>query len=383
MSTCNEVTGLLLRLSILLVVLSTEGCGLGVPTKPAVEVERSQPAMIDEGAVVSLAPRRLLEELSREILAEYQDIDIVDGLLFRDTAFPEGGWQLKALLEPGVGKQVSEQLNVDYLVLAGELELVRGEEEGFFFPMLVGAMSVEGVSTISAVIMDLRAGELVSRLECEARGTSHIYHYVIFVAGNEPLLGSGATKGLAREIGKVITELAPPGKRRVAVLALEYPGKAGEAGKPGHAALPDQTVRSEIYAHRSDEELRAAAILGTKACQGEADSQLQRYFGLIGTDPAAAHLWLCKSADQGHPEARYRLGLLYEDGNEGFEKNPVMAYMWYVLAGESGKYWGGRHALRLKQEVLGPEELAQAEKAVREWRPGQCEVPVSHPSPEA
>ena len=138
---------------------------------------------------------------------------------------------------------------------------------------------------------------------------------------------------------------------------------------------------TEIYAHRSDEKLRAASEQSSKAYQGEADIQLQHYFDLIEADPTAAHQWLCKSADQGHSEARYRLALIYEHGNESFEKNPVKAYMWYVLAGESGKYWGGKHAFRLQQEVLAPEERAAARKAVQEWRPGQCEAGIgSKPS---
>jgi hypothetical protein len=361
-------------------ILSTAGCGVAVPTRPAVEVVRSQPIEIDEDAVISLGPRRLLESLSKEITDEYPDIEIIDALLFRDTAFPEGGWKLASLFEPGVSRQVSAKLDVDYLVLAGELKTEEGEEQGFLVPLLAGAMSIESASTISAVIMDLRAGALVSRLECKARGTTRMLYYVIFIAGSGPMLESGVTEGLAAEIGKVITELSPPGRHRVAVLSLEYPGKTGmTTAETGNGAVPDAAVRSEIYAHRSDQELRAAGQKGTEACRGEPDLQLQRYFSLVETDPTAAHRLLCKSADQGHPEARYRLALLFEHGEEGFARDPVQAYMWYVLAGESGKYWGGKHALRLKQEVLSPEQLAEARQAVQAWRPGQCESTADLP----
>ena len=370
----NYKAGFLAQLLACIMVLSVAGCGVAVPTRPDVEVVRSQPARIYGGGVISIGPRRLLEELSEEITKAYRDIEIVDGLLFRDTAFPEGGWKLETFLQPGVSRQVSEKLDVDYLVLTGEMKLDEGEEEGFLVPLLAGAMAIESASTISAVIMDLRTGKLVSRIECKARGTTRMVYYVIFIAGSGPMsLESGAAEGLARGIGKVITELAPAGKRRVAVLSLEFPGAIEGIG---HDAFPDEAVRNEIYAHRSDDDLRAASKQGSKACQGEADIQLQKYFTLIETDPTAAHQWLCKSADQGHPEARYRLALIYENGNQDFKKNPVKAYMWYVLAGESGKYWGGKHALRLQQDVLGPEELAEARKAVQEWRPGQCEAGI-------
>ena len=184
----------------------------------------------------------------------------------------------------------------------------------------------------------------------------------------------------------------PPEK--VAEMCGQYLQTNGSVSKPtsepnhtSHHGLADERVRTEIYAHRSDEELRAAAEQGAKACQGEADIALQHYFGLTQTDPTAALRWLCKSADQGHPEARHRLALIYENGTEGFEKDLVKAYMWYVLAGESGMwyelagepgtYWGGKQALRLKRTLLSPEELAEARKAVEEWRPGQCDIGIN------
>lgn len=358
------------------VVVLVAACAVGVPTEPDIEIRRSQPLLIDEGAAVSVGPRRLLIEISETIEKEYRNIEVVDGLAFRDTAFPEGGWRLQALLEGGISGQLSEQINVDYLVLVGTLELVQGEEEGFLVPMLVGALSVEGSSTINAVIVDLTTGQLITRLECEARGTSNVYHSLIFVAGNEPLLGSGATEGLAKEIGKVITELGPTGTHRIAVLALEHPREATETGRSRADVLTGAALREQIYAHRTDEELRTAAEQGKGACEGEADTQLQRYFNLIASESAAAHHWLCKSADQGHPDARYRLALLYENGSEGLQKDLVKAYRWYVLAGESGAYWGGRHALRLEQEALGPDEVGEARESVMEWRPGQCEIEI-------
>jgi len=372
---------LLAALTLCLAILSAAGCGVAVPTRPAVAVERGQPVEIGEEAVVSLGPRRLLEELSGEIAEQYPDIEVVDGLLFRDTAFPEGGWKLATLFESGAGRQVSEALGVDYLVLVGAAKTKEGEEKGFLVPLLAGAMSVESSMTLSAMIVDLRSGEQISRIECTAHGTSRMVYYVIFIAGTGPMsLQSGAAEGLAGEIGKVITGLSPRGKQRVAVLALEYPGKTGEPEANGGDALPNAALRRELYAHRSDEELRAAARKGSEACRGEADLQLQQYFNLVETDPPAARRLLCKSADEGHPEARYRLGLLYEQGAEGFAQDPVRAYLWYLLAGEAGKYQGGQQALRLKQQVLSAGQFAEARQAVQAWRPGQCERDAGAPA---
>ena len=236
--------GLVSRLLACLLVLSAAGCGVAVPTRPEIEVVRSQPVSIDGGAVISIGPRRLLEELSEEITKAYRDIEIVDGLQFRDTAFPEGGWKLETFLQPGVSRQVSDKLEVDYLVLIGEMKIDEGEEDGFLVPLVAGAMSIESASSISAVIMDLRTGKLVSRIECKARGTTRMVYYVIFIVGSGPVsLVSGAAEGLAREIGKVITELAPAGKRRVAVLSQEFPSKTGKTTEDtGHDAFPKEPV---------------------------------------------------------------------------------------------------------------------------------------------
>lgn len=238
---------LLAALTLCVTILAAASCGVAVPTRPAVEVERGQPVEIGEEAVVSLGPRRLLEELSGEIAEQYPDIEIVDGLLFRDTAFPEGGWKLATLFESGAGRRVSEVLGVDYLVLVGAAKSKEGEEKGFLVPLVAGAMSVESSTTLSAMIVDLRSGEQISRIECTAHGTSRIVYYVIFIAGTGPMsLQSGAAEGLAGEIGKVITGLSPNGKHRVAVLALEYPGKTGETEASSDNALPGAALRSEL-----------------------------------------------------------------------------------------------------------------------------------------
>jgi hypothetical protein len=135
----------------------------------------------------------------------------------------------------------------------------------------------------------------------------------------------------------------------------------------------DDDVRKIIYADQSQEDLLYKLQQGKNAKQGEAEEQLQLYYNAVKQDPVVAHRWLCESADQGHPEARYRLAILYENGSEGIRKDSVMAYVWYTLAGESGEYWGGRNALRLMKDNLSTEAIKQAEDMVRKRQPGQCE----------
>lgn len=223
MTVIFKVEGLLRLLALFLLTSIVAGCGVGLPTKPTVEIKQRQPALFDINAVVSLGQRRLLKEISNEITKIYHDIQIVDGLLFRDTAFPEGGWVFADLLEPGVIRNIGDQLNIDYLVLLGEIKSSEEEVKGFFLPLVAGAMSGEGSFSLSAIIMDLKTEKLVTMLECETHGTTHILYYVIIAVGNEPTYASTTIESLAKEIGKVLTELDPLGKKRVAVLGLETP----------------------------------------------------------------------------------------------------------------------------------------------------------------
>jgi len=99
------------------------------------------------------------------------------------------------------------------------------------------------------------------------------------------------------------------------------------------------------------------------------DAQLQVYY-----DPNedTRHIWLCRAADNGNPEARYRLAVLYESGAEGLAENSLQAQVWYTLATYSGHRWGYTNARRLAGSAPSSESI-QLQELLREWRPGQCE----------
>lgn len=349
MNTSNSFAWFVTMLMAVVFGLSIMGCGVGVPTKAEINVVRSQDVTIDDDDKVSMAPRRLLEEVTKEIKNTYANIELVDGLLFRDTAFPEGGWRLKELLVPEVRRRVNEQLNLDYLALVGTIETSQNEEKGFMFPMLLGAMSAEGASTITAIIIDLRTGELVSKIVSEARGTTHIYHYVIIVAGNEPQTDSGAVEGLANEIGKVITELAKSGKTRLTVLALEDFGTS------------NNTTENKEVEPLSEEQLLSEAETGNTQAQW----QLYKHKELRGK-----YKRLCEAAEQGDYRAQWELGYLHANGLYGVRKDLVLSAMWYGLVESAGHNPGGVDTIR---ERLTLEQRIKAEHLYENWNPGQCE----------
>jgi hypothetical protein len=113
--------------------LSAASC-IPVPYPVTPEVAISEKPVLANDILLSVGPRELLESISREIKASHENIEIIDGELFRDTAFPEGGWRLGQLLEPSTCNRVQQQLNIDYLVIVGPEKLILSDDKFFISP---------------------------------------------------------------------------------------------------------------------------------------------------------------------------------------------------------------------------------------------------------
>jgi hypothetical protein len=152
----------------------------------------------------------------------------------------------------------------------------------------------------------------------------------------------------------------------------EVDGKlaSGEAPPSASGEAPPSDEKSLL--DLSEYELTYRAKIAEEAKSGDPEDQLQQYYNLVEIDLVSAHKWLCKSADSGHPDARFRVGLLFETGSEKVPKDFRVAYVWYVLAAESGHYWGEANARRIQTEYLTAEGLAEARQKFNEWRPGEC-----------
>jgi hypothetical protein len=76
--------------------------------------------------------------------------------------------------------------------------------------------------------------------------------------------------------------------------------------------------------------------------------------------------WFDKAADQGDIHGQIALGRMYQQGHEGFQKDLIQAYKWYIIAAQSG--WD--YAIKKRNELakkLSPSHIAQAEKLAQEW----------------
>lgn len=370
------------KLVVVYIVLSIMGCAVGVPSKPSREIMRSREVTVQDNAVVSLAPRELLEKVSKEINTSYENIELVDGVQFRDTAFPEGGWRLEKLLTPETAQRVSKQLNVDYLAVIGAWEVSEGEEKGFFIPLLAGALSAESKAALTALIVDLHTGKVISKIASQASGTSYILYYVIFMAGNEPQISSEAITGLANEIGSVITELNPQGTERLAILALEQFEVSYD--------LDDWDSTNLSYKNKL-----ALEIVKERANKGDTDAQWLLY----QVQPNQKSMrWLCREADQGDEKARKELGYLYYYGSEKYREltninvpaDLSRACVWFHLAEQveltvRPKTKGAQvepepyesAEVERASKVMSAQEIEHAEQLVFAWQPGNCERNIS------
>jgi hypothetical protein len=125
------------------------------------------------------------------------------------------------------------------------------------------------------------------------------------------------------------------------------------------------------------------ASLMQEAEEGMADAQLALYKILVESEPRAALRWLCKSADQGNPEAMLRLATILEYGKDRLEKpserivktDYVQAYVWFSLAVEND--WYDNHSLNaFVNRRLDNNTLEDAKKELKGRKPGQCEEKI-------
>ncbi len=89
----------------------------------------------------------------------------------------------------------------------------------------------------------------------------------------------------------------------------------------------------------------------------------------VPQDYSDAVKWYRKAADQGHAVAQSRLGLLYEKG-QGVAPNFVLAHMWYNLA-------NSRENRDKIARRMTPQQIAHAQSLAAKWQPNSNESIVA------
>ena len=240
-------------------------------------------------------------------------------------------------------------LQADVLVIAyhARIDLEYTMMEGVF----EGVYDDRDRETATIVVVDLDRktivhGSSISYEDWDA--FAHVFFIVpMIMSSREPF---DICNTVARQAGTAIAETMPDRPIRALVVV------AGE--DPTSALKLTRNVVSE-----SDLEWSKAQIL-QKAEQGDSYAQYRLYTILIESEPSIAYRWLCRSADNGHLQARYTLGQVFEHSRQ----NHVQAYVWYSLSDKFNEY-GLQYFV---DKNLTTEEYQKARVELLEWRPGQC-----------
>jgi len=209
-------------LSTGLVVLLGSGCAMAPhPVEPY--VNRTQEIDVADDTLVSIGNYELMESLTARLKKNDYGLEIADRIVFRDTAFPNGGWQLNELLTPENCARTISETGVTHMALIGPAAIEEEEIEGYYFPLVIGGMKADQKLTLAAVIYDLRSQDIVCRIESSAEGSSLIAIYIIIAVGTWPLTESAALNGLADEIALAISEDMNGEPTKIVLMGAESP----------------------------------------------------------------------------------------------------------------------------------------------------------------
>ena len=87
----------------------------------------------------------------------------------------------------------------------------------------------------------------------------------------------------------------------------------------------------------------------------------------VPQDHSEAAKWYRLAADHGDASAQFNLGVMYANG-QGVPQDHVLAHMWFNLSAAQGD----EDAVENRDRAAGlmtPDQLAEAQRLAREWKP--------------
>jgi len=87
----------------------------------------------------------------------------------------------------------------------------------------------------------------------------------------------------------------------------------------------------------------------------------------VPQDYAEAMKWYRKAAEQGNAGAQNNLGVMYANG-QGVPQDYIQAHMWWNLSAAQGNKVAVQNR-DLIASKMSPEQVAQAQRLAREWKP--------------
>ncbi|HEY5914366.1 MAG TPA: PEGA domain-containing protein [Verrucomicrobiae bacterium] len=120
---------------------------------------------------------------------------------------------------------------------------------------------------------------------------------------------------------------------------------------------------------------RKAAARGS----GDAEYQVGKCYlegAGVSKDIDQALMWIRHAAERGFPPAQNELGVCYEKGI-GVTKDPLQAYKWFALAAarDDAHAVDIRVSLAKMEALLSKEQVAEAQRLAREFKPANTPMP--------
>jgi uncharacterized protein len=181
---------------------------------------------------------------------------------------------------------------------------------------------------------------------------------------------------------------ASQGKPGSGVLARESAAMQQLRAQAEKGSVESQFVLAQAYDRGREvpiDKVEAIRWYMRAAEQGDAFSQYLlgnnawNGTGMPKSEQAAVQWWQ-RAAAQGFAPAQSSLGRTLATGSQGVSPDKTRAYVWLALsAGQGDQEAEQQRATLVKQ--LQPDQLAQAKRMVREWKPARSRAVLSRNTP--
>jgi hypothetical protein len=341
-----------------------------VPT----ETETTQTS-VDDINNFRLAPyyhKSSVREFEQELTDASDNIEIVESTSLWLSAFPDRELDSEATLGELLAPetiQLLAPLDLQSVIIIKPATSSTGEDSFVFAGAAFGG-SEEQTTKMSALVLDMDNATNAEQLMTTAEGKSRAawvfiplplinFFYWDFSADTE----ASAKEGLAEAFADRLLKKYDQRPVRITVLGSLAAPVTPEQTDGTPLVINRRVATDSVYGLSNDQ-------LEWKASLGNSEAQLQLYWNLATPDRL---LWLCRSADQEHPDAQKRLGILYAAGAENVPHDQPWAYVWYSKAASNGDFRSGEAAGRIVSNMNKQDSLT-AQERLDAWTPGQCKT---------
>ena len=214
---------------VVLVSLKISGC-LVVPIPYPVEAETTVVEGVKITGYLSVGPRRLIEDIALRIEKFDERIEAVDPIVFRDMAFPDGGWSIAELLKDDNCTSLRKSSGVRFLVLLVVGPPQRDQKEKTVSLGLGATGYATEKSQLSAVLVDFDNSKVVCQIDSTATGRE--LFFVTWAGGyaTNAITEPSVKNALAQAIATRLRYEAGESVVKVAILAAEQPAGINAGG---------------------------------------------------------------------------------------------------------------------------------------------------------